>query len=659
MNFVAAFGRSTVGLPFFHFAALFLGLSTVTRGALLGMSGWASVPLGLWPGLFVRGLGFDAMVLAFALAPALAWVALRPKRWPTSLGGRWLRPLWFGLSAAALLFLALSELTFWLEFSSRLNFIALDYLMYTQEVIGNVRQSYPVGWLLAGVAALALGLTWFCRASLAASPVARPQGRQRLVWLALAVLLPTVSWQLADLDDMAFSGNAFANELSGNGLMTLAAAIRRNELDYERFYATLPEAQAQEVLQRLGLAGAGGASLMAIRAKALEAGLHDEAVKVQALREPWPAQPLQHPARNVVLITVESLSAQFVGSLGDKRQLTPRLDALAKDGLLFTHMYATGTRTVRGLEATSLGTPPIPGQSIVRRPHNEHLATLGELLSPQGVQPLFFYGGYGYFDNMNAYFAGNAYRVRDRTDIPKSRIGFQNVWGVGDEFLFDHVIGELDQQHAQGQRFMAHVMTTSNHRPYTYASGRIDIPSPGGREGAVKYTDFSIGHFMDQAKTKPWFRDTVFVILADHCASAAGKTKLPVTGYHIPMLIYAPALIKPGRYEPLVSQIDVPPTILELLGAGQSSGFFGTSVFSQGPHFKRRAFISNYQELGYLTEDRLVVLGPKRRVETFAVDAQGQSSPVEVDAALRDEAVAYYQSAARAFKTGALQARRL
>jgi phosphoglycerol transferase MdoB-like AlkP superfamily enzyme len=657
MNFVAAFARSMVGLPFFHFAALFLGLCSVTRLALLGLSGWNSVPLELWPGLFVRGLGFDAMVLAFVLAPALAWVALLPQRWQAS--SRWLRPLCFGLSAAALLFLALSEWTFWLEFSSRLNFIALDYLMYTQEVIGNVRQSYPVGWLLTGVAALALGLTWLCRASLAAAPRLRPRGRQRLAWLALALLLPTASWQLADLDDMAFSGNAFANELSGNGLMTLAAAMRRNELDYERFYATLPEAQAQAVLQQLGLAGAGGASLMALGAQAPEAALHPGAVKVQAQSQPWAAQPLRQPARNVVLITVESLSAQFMGSLGDKRQLTPRLDALAKDGLLFTHMYATGTRTVRGLEASSLGTPPIPGQSIVRRPHNEHLSTLGELLRPQGVQAMFFYGGYGYFDNMNAYFAGNAYRVLDRTDIPKANIGFENVWGVGDEFLFNHVIGELDQQHAQGQRFMAHVMTTSNHRPYTYASGRIDIPSPGGREGAVKYTDFSIGQFMDQAKTKPWFRDTVFVILADHCASAAGKTKLPVTGYHIPMLIYAPALIKPGRYEPLVSQIDVPPTILELLGAGQGSGFFGTSVFSQGPHFKRRAFISNYQELGYLTEDRLVVLGPKRRVETFAVDAQGQSSPVEVDAVLRDEAVAYYQSAARAFKTGALKAGRL
>lgn len=650
MNKLAALWRGLAGLPFFYYAALFLGLCSATRLALLGLTGWGSVPLALWPGVFVRGLAFDALVLSCLLAPAAAWTALRPRRWQTSPGASWLRPLRFALSAAALLFLALSEFTFWLEFSSRLNFIALDYLMYTQEVMGNVRQSYPVGWLLAGVGALALGLTWLCRSSLAAAPVARPQGRQRLAWLALAVLLPAASWQLADVDDMAFSDHALANELSGNGLMTLVAAMRRNELDYERFYATLPQAQARTVLQQLGVAGPGPSPWRDVHAMAPEA--------VFKADTPKGSPPMLQPARNVVLITVESLSAQFLGSLGDQRQLTPRLDALAKDGLLFTHLYATGTRTVRGLEATSLGTPPIPGQSIVRRPHNEHLSTLGELLRPQGVQPLFFYGGYGYFDNMNAYFAGNAYRVLDRTDIPKANIGFENVWGVGDEFLFNHVVDELDKQHAQGQRFMAHVMTTSNHRPYTYASGRIDIASPGGREGAVKYTDFSIGHFMDQAKTKPWFRDTVFVILADHCASAAGKTKLPVPGYHIPMLMYAPALLKPGRYEQLVSQIDVPPTILDVLGAGHQEAFFGTSVFKQGADFKRRAFISNYQELGYLTEDRLVVLGPKRRVETFAIDAQGQSSPLAMDPVLRDEAVAYYQSAAQAFKTGALKAAR-
>ncbi len=643
MGWFQAAVRGMGRLPFIHHAALFMGLAWLTRLGLLGMSGLSSVPASLWPGLFLRGLVFDLLVLAWLLAPSLAWAALVPARWRHTRWSPWLRPALFWLNACVLLFLALSEFTFWLEFSTRLNFIAVDYLIYTHEVIGNLRESYPLGLLFGGVGALALALTWAARRSLAAAPAAAPQGRQRLVWLLAALLLPTLSWKLADLDAMDFSGNTFANELAGNGLMTFGAAMRRNELDYDRFYATLPQAQARQILAGMGVSRRIGEPVVPVRLAP---------APVQALG------PLKQAPRHIVLVTVESLSAKFVGSMGSTQNLTPRLDALAREGLLFTRLYATGTRTVRGLEATSLGTPPIPGQSIVRRPGNEHLATLGELLRPQGFETFFFYGGYGYFDNMNAYFEGNSYRVVDRTDIPKSSVGFENVWGVGDEFLFDHVVQQLDQEHSQGKRFFAHVMTTSNHRPYTYADGRIDIPSPGGREGAVKYTDYSIGHFIDQARKKPWFRDTLFVFVADHCASAAGKTKLPLEGYHIPMVMYAPELIKPGRYTQLVSQIDIPPTLLGLLGARGADSFFGTSVFAQGPDFKRRAFISNYEELGYLTEERLVVLGPKRKVETFAIDAQGHSIPAELDERARDEAIAFYQSASRAFKRGELKAPR-
>lgn len=628
--------------PFIHHALLFLGMAILTRVGLLCMAGASVVPPALWPAIFLRGLAFDLLVLAWWLAPALMGAALVPSRWRGGRARQFWRLALFGLHAGVLLFLALAEVTFWLEFSTRMNFIAVDYLIYTHEVIGNLRESYPVGPLLAGIAGLAAALTWGLRPALRGLPALEPQGlRRRAACAALSLALPLGSWGLADLDAMAFSDNPYANELSGNGLMTFGAALRRNELDYDRFYATVPQAQAQALLGQLGVERTPVSQLLK------HPGEEDEVFDPARI-------PLRHAPRHVVLVTVESLSAEFLGSFGNTQGLTPRLDALAKEGLLFTRMYATGTRTVRGLEATSLGIPPVPGQAIVRRPGNDHLATLGEVLHQQGFSPMFFYGGYGYFDNMNSYFAGNAYRVVDRTDMAKSEIGFENVWGVGDEFLFNHVLGHLDREHAGGKRFFAHVMTTSNHRPYTYADGRIDILSPGGRPGAVKYTDYAIGRFIDQARSKPWFKDTLFVIVADHCASAAGKTKLPVQGYHIPMLMYAPALLAPGRYDGLVSQIDIPPTLLDVLGVVGDDHFFGTSVFEQGPDFQRRAFISNYQELGYLTEDRLVVLGPKKRVETFAIDARGQATPVAGDERLQAQAIAYYQTAARAFRAGAL-----
>src|SRR5574340_685243 len=172
----------------------------------------------------------------------------------------------------------------------------------------------------------------------------------------------------------------------------------------------------------------------------------------------------------------------------------------------------------------------------------------------------------------------------------KASVGFANIWGVADEYLFDNSLTQLDQVYASGKPFLAQIMTTSNHRPYTYPNGRIDIPSPSNPEGTVKYTDYAIGRFIEQASTKPWFKDTLFVIVDEHYASAAGKTRLPVAGYRIPLIFYAPALLAPGRDNRLASQIDIPPTLLDVLNQTGGQRFFGQSLFKSGPG-DRRAFI--------------------------------------------------------------------
>jgi phosphoglycerol transferase MdoB-like AlkP superfamily enzyme len=632
------------GFPFLPYILVFLAVASLTRLALAWHTGFDKAPISLWPGLFLRGVGFDLVVLTWLLLPMLLWAALWPARWRNTRWHARLRLTGFFLMTAILLFGALSEWTFWEEFDTRFNFIAVDYLIYTHEVIGNIVESYPVGPLLAGVAALAALLTWLFRAQIQSAPAASTRAGWRVLYAGLALALPWSAWHLSDIDQMQFSGNAYANELAGNGLMTFFTAFHRNELDYERFYATLPAAQAAHILGELG-----------VEREPLSHALNPDPDDDEAFNPK--RVPFKRPPKNIILISVESLSARYLGSFGNTEGLTPRLDALAKEGLLFTQLYATGTRTVRGLEALSLGTPPIPGQAIVRRPNNDHLATVGEVLRRQGFATFFLYGGYGYFDNMNGYFAGNDYQVVDRTDFPKASVGFANVWGVADEFLFDNSLAQLDKTHAAGKPFLAQIMTTSNHRPFTYPDGRIDIPSPGKREGGVKYTDYAIGRFIDQARTKPWFNDTLFVIVADHCASAAGKTQLPVAGYHIPLILFAPDLLKPGRDDRLASQIDIPPTLLDVMGLPGDDHFFGKSLFEEDgmrPE-NRRAFISNYQELGYLKAGKLVVLGPKQRVDTFSIDANGEATPSEPVPRLRDEAVAYYQSAFKSFKDGELK----
>jgi len=158
---------------------------------------------------------------------------------------------------------------------------------------------------------------------------------------------------------------------------------------------------------------------------------------------------------------------------------------------------ASGTRTVRGLEALALSLPPTPGHSVVKRPNNENLYSIGEEFAAAGYEPLYLYSGYGYFDNMEHFFGSNGYTVVDRKAIPKADIHYENIWGVA--------------------------------------------------VGAVKYTDWAIGDFINRARERPGFDDTLFVIVADHCAAARGKADPPLDRFHIPLLIYAPKHVAPAR----------------------------------------------------------------------------------------------------------------
>ena len=585
------------------------------------------------------GMWFDLATLAYLIAPMLLVAAILPDGWRASKAAAMMRHVALILMVAFLLVEAMAEFVFWNEFTTRFNFIAVDYLIYTSEVIDNIRQSYPVGLIMTGIVLLAALVVWmvgrktvYLRGSL--------DWKRRGLMLIAAIALPLASYGFARVDQMSGAGNEIGRQLSGNGVFTFAAAMHRNELDYDRFYLTIPQEEADAILQRQGV----------------ERPPLSRAVEPRVdTHEPEELGPFTRSPRNVVLITVESLSAQYLGAYGSTRHLTPRLDEFAAQGLRFSNVYATGTRTVRGLEALSVGTPPIPGQAIVRRPNNDHLISIGQFLALQGFAPYFIYGGFGYFDNMNAFFGGNDYKVVDRTDIPMSSVVFENVWGVADETLFATVLRVLDEPAARSQRFFAHVMTTSNHRPFTYPDGRIDIASPGGREGAVKYTDFAIGEFIDRARTRPWFKDTLFVIVADHCAAVAGNTKLPIAGYRIPLIFYAPDMLRPGVFTKMVSQLDIPPTLLDLLQAEGEDNYFGESIFEHEDR-PRRAMISNYQELGYYKNDVLTVLLPQQKAEVFHIDPTSlAATPAAVDPILLREAIAYYQTAARAFKSNALR----
>ena len=539
--------------------------------------------------------------------------------------------VWFALFVVlyvgAIVFNGISEYFFWNEFGVRYNFIAVDYLVYTNEVVGNIMESYPVVPMTLGIVVVTLLITWYLfRRDLV-------QAEYLKGWRWKAVVAPAyVAALFAAIGLLNFntrfqdSGNVYVNELQANGLYKFYDAFVKNSLDYEQFYITRPEAEAEAFVH--GVYGSTGDNLHAV-----SAGGGSEI------------------RRNIVLVTIESMSASYMERFGNTESITPVLDSLYRLGMAFDRVYATGNRTVRGLEAVTLSLPPCPGQSIIKRPNNAGMHSTGALLREKGYNVTYFYGGNSYFDNMETFFSGNGYDIVDQKSYSPEEITFANIWGVCDEDAYRKVIRTLGEQSRDGKPFFAHVMTVSNHRPFTYPAGKIRIPNDSKtRAGGVLYTDYALGQFLPEASKQPWFDNTIFLITADHCASSAGRTEIPLHKYHIPALIFAPGFVAPQQIEGIVSQIDLMPTLLSLLNMDYDSHFYGRSIFD--PDYVNRAFIATYQDLGYLEGDTFTILSPVRRYEQYRVvpteeNPHNLEPAAQTDTTQLDRAVYYYQTSCK------------
>jgi phosphoglycerol transferase MdoB-like AlkP superfamily enzyme len=601
---------------------VFLVLQFALR-VMFAFESWSNIePSGLFTVLsaFGKGLIYDIPVFGVITSIMALYFIIRPISWAGSRKDLITRTIMFSIFVYVMLFTFCAEILFWREFEARFNFIAVDYLVYTREVIGNIRESYPITLILSILAAITVSFTFVYYRKFKEAPAMLLSIRAKYFFCAVIM----TSFFIYNLDSSKESfNNRYINEIGKNGFFELFSAFQKNELDFERFYITANSEEVLHLLQKkLGILEPGSSPIERL----------------------VPARDASKPSRkhNIVIITVESLSAEYLSAFGNTNNLTPYLNKLVGDSLLFTNLHATGTRTVYGLAAITLSMPPLPGNSIVRRPNNANLFSLGSVLNSQGYVSKFIYGGYGYFDNMNAFFAANGYEIIDRSNLSADEVTFANIWGVCDEDLLNKVLKEGDKAHAEDKPFFNMVMTTSNHRPYTYPEGKIDIPSGKGRDGGVKYTDYAIGQFIKQAHEKPWFDNTIFVIVADHTAGSAGKNELNPEKYLIPLVIYAPKIAEPGIYSDLASQIDVAPTVLGYLNFAYNSKFYGEDLLQQNPE---RVFISNYQKVAYLNNENMVILKPGKKASYYKHDNHGEWSESGADEKLLLDALSFYQNA--------------
>ncbi|WPX98240.1 Alkaline phosphatase/LTA synthase family protein [Candidatus Megaera polyxenophila] len=613
---------------------IYLIFQFVTR-ICLGLFGLTQNQINLseFPGIFLVGIVNDFIAITYFLPLVLIisgcfHIAFRNQikiRKICSLGA-------YFLVNSILIFTLIAQIIFWEEFSTNFNFIAVDYLIYTHEIIGTVVESLPIYKILFAFIISSIMLTYFLR-SYILNQILQINIRYYLIYTLGLFSLSLGFSKFYDSEKFTLSTNRYAIEIGKNGGYEFFTAFFNNSLNYNQFYQKISEDTAVDI----------------VRANISQ--LNQEFLNTQNIeRYVNKNNNLDTKKYNVVVIMVESLSAKFMGKFGNADSITPNLDKLADESIFFTNFYATGTRTVRGLEAVSLSVPPTPGSSIIRRPNNVNLFNASTIFKQAGYEISFIFGGYSYFDNLNKFFSSNNYKVIDRSDFSSEEISFSNVWGVADEDLLFKGLVELDKNYQSGKPFFSLIMTTSNHRPYTFPEGRIDLPSGGGRNAAVKYTDYAIGRFFEEARKKEWFKDTIFVITADHCAASAGKVNLPVAQYHIPLMIYNPYILKPKQVNNLASQIDIIPTILGILNLPHTTKLWGSDILNFPAN---RAFISTYQLLGYIKDEYLIILAPNSKAKAYQVSGTKQH---EIDDAkdLTQEAISFFQSASNFYESGEL-----
>jgi len=624
-----------------HFSVWFLAASFLLRITFFSLE-FKEVSLGVadiaWT--LATGLFFDVGTLSFILVPGALYYLLLPNRWVGSYFDRIVVIFFTSLSLFILVLTFFAEIIFWDEFSSRFNFIAVDYLIYTHEVVANIEQSYPLPILISSMLLITgVFLYLFYKTQAFAHTFGRKERLMPRFILLIGVLcVAGLFGYLVRNDQAEWSPNRYNSEISKSGIYSFFAAFRNNQMEYSEFYTAIDTNKAFNIV-RSQLQGLQGGATPSVK---------------RVIRDSCGIPELK---KNVVFILVESFSGSFMGEFGNGKGLTPFLDSLAQQSIFFKDMYATGTRTVRGMEAVTLCIPPTPGQSIVKRPENRELFTISNVFKSKGYSTNFFYGGDGYFDNMNAYFGGNGFTIYDRgrgsilsdnirttrNNISDSEVTFENAWGICDGDLYAKMLASADSHYGSNTPFFNFVMTTSNHRPYTYPENTVDIPSGTGRDGAVKYTDYALAELFRKARTRPWFDDTVFVIVADHCASSAGRDEIDVANYHIPAFIVNLQENK-RKVTRQCSQIDLFPTFFSLMHWSYTSNFFGNDILDA--RYKERALLGTYRKLALMKKDKVTILSDQKRQSTYRWEKDGNRLlPVPTDQPMLEETIAWYQTA--------------
>lgn len=560
--------------------------------------------------------------------------------------------IWFLICFMVILFFELATPAFINEYGFRPNRLFIEYLAYPDEVTKMLVNGHLVTLVVVfALLLLPVKKLWQLSHYLVSSNENTPDTKviNRIVASFILVLVifiaarGTLGHRPINPALVYFSTDPLINSLTLNSTYSVAYALNQfgDEKNAAKLYGKMDENRIIELVRQ-----STGLPVDSFKSNKLPS---------LAIRKPdYKGKP-----KNLVIILEESLGAQYVSSLGGI-SLTPEIDKLNQEGWAFKRLYATGTRSVRGIEAVITGFTPTPSRAVVKLDKSQKdFFTIASLLNKNGYETQFIYGGESHFDNMKSFFLGNGFTdIVDFDDIKNPQ--FVASWGASDGDLFNQADTELTKLHNQGKPFFSFIFTSSNHDPFEIPDGIISpiqynnkqLKQYNGKEllrhKAIQYADYALGEFIAKAKTQPYWENTVFLIVADHDARTYGTELVPITNFHIPGVILNSGKT-PTSDERVISQIDLAPTLLSLMGIDNNSPMLGQDLTN--PNASNRAMMQYAENFAYMTKDEVTILRPSKAPLNFKYNyEQNKLFPQQVNSKHTEVALAHVLWGSLAYK---------
>ena len=594
------------GLSFLTISRFFLSMWNFDR--VTNVNGWSEI--------FISGLRVDIATLSYLFViPALITCLMINYKNLKKIWLFFLR-IWIVLSIWLLVFMEVVTPSFILEYDVRPNRLFVEYLMYPSELMNMLLSGYKTELtIVTFLSSLTLYFSWKGSAVVLNEP-AMPVWYWRLL-LAILVLLLGVMGARSSLGHrplnpamVAFSIDPLMNDLTLNSTYSMLFAVKQlqNEDDAFKYYGQMDEDEVINLVRDSTNLG-------------LNKYFSKEFPTMASHKSSYRGQK-----KNLVILLQESLGARYVGKLGGL-PLTPNIDKLMEEGWNFTNVYATGTRSVRGIEAIITGFSPTPARSVVKLGKSQSgFFSIAHLLKKNGYHTQFIYGGESHFDNMKSFFLGNGFDDMQDFGTFKEPT-FVGSWGASDEDLYAKAHLQFSVLHEQRKPFFSLVFTTSNHTPFDYPDGRIELYNQPKetRENAAKYSDYALGKFFENAKRSAYWADTIFLIVADHDSRAYGDQLVPIKHFHIPAVIVGSDIIH-RQDTRLECQIDLPQTLLSLIGVDSDNPMIGHDLTQEIPQVKLRAMMQFYKNFAWMDgQNNVVVLQPEKSPVEFYYDRKNEN----------------------------------